>query len=94
MSRITIFDLFSDACAELNIKVERLRQRDELETASAGLIIGDLMTRIFTIRDCAAVIGPEFTYEIEHGVITSIKASTDSTVCCKIWNPDVKAFCN
>jgi len=90
----TIFDLFSAACAELNVKVELLGLRGELGTPAAGSIISDLLTRIFTIHDCAAAVGLEFTYTIQHGIIVSVKSSTGNTWCCKVWNPDIKAFCD
>ncbi len=94
MTKTTIFDLFTSACAELNVKVELLGQRGELATSAAGSIISDLLTRIFTIRDCAAAVDLQFTYTIEHGVIVSVKSSTGNTWCCKVWNPDLKAFCD
>lgn len=93
MSKTTIFGLFSDACAEMNIKVELLRQKGELETKHAGVIISHQLTRIFTICDCAAAVNLDFTYEIENGVITSVKSSAGSTWCCKAWNSDLQEFC-
>lgn len=90
----TIFSLFSDACAEMNIKLEQLRQRGELASKLAGTIISHQMTRIFTIRDCAAAVGLDFTYTIENGVITSVNSSTGNTWCCKEWNSDIKDFCD
>lgn len=91
MTKTTIFDLFTSACAEMNVKSEQLWLRGELET-SAGSIISDLLTRIFTIRDCAAAVGLEFTYTIDQGVIKSVKSSTGNTWCGKVWCPDIKAF--
>lgn len=93
-TKTTIFDLFTSACAELNVKVELLGLRGDLGTPAAGSIISDLLTRIFTICDCAAAVGLQFTYKSEQGIITSVKSSTGNTWCCKVWDPDIKAFCD
>lgn len=94
MEKTTIFDLFTCACAELNVKVELLGLCGDLGTPAAGSIISDLLTRIFTIRDCAAAVGLEFTYTIERGVIKSVKSSTGNTWCTKVWDSDIQAFCD
>lgn len=92
MTKTTIFDLFSAACAELNVKVEQLRQRGDLTTSPAGSIISDLLIRIYTIRDCAAAVDLDFSYTTEDGVITSVNSRTDNTRCSRAWDPSTKCF--
>lgn len=94
MTKTTIFDLFTSACAELNVKAELLRQCGELAAPTTVSIISDLLTRIYTIRDCAAAVGMEFTYKIQQGVIVAVKSSTGNTWCTKVWDPDIKVFCD